>query len=39
MIDLSIITSILTHDRVAEQFAPRVPARRAAVRPRRAVAA
>jgi hypothetical protein len=46
MIDLAIITAILAHDRVADQFAgpavtaaaPRVPVRRAAVRVVRAVA-
>jgi hypothetical protein len=46
MIDLAVITAILAHDRVADQFAgpavtaaaPRVPVRRAAVRALRAVA-
>jgi hypothetical protein len=46
MIDLAIITASLAHDRIADQFAgpavtsaaPRVPARRAAVRALRAVA-
>jgi hypothetical protein len=45
MIDLAIITAMLAHDRVAEQFAgpaltaaaPRRPVRRAAVRALRAV--
>jgi hypothetical protein len=46
MMDLAIITAMLTNDRVAEQFsrpavtaaAPRRPVRRAAVRALRAVA-
>jgi hypothetical protein len=46
MTDLAIITAILAHDRVVNQFdgpavtvaAPRVPMRRAAVRTLRAVA-
>jgi hypothetical protein len=39
MIDLSIITSILAHDRVSKQFAPRVPVRRVDARALRAVLA
>jgi hypothetical protein len=38
MIDLATITATLAHDRVAEQFAPRGPVRRAAVRALRTVA-